>query len=166
MARLVKDFNKEISLYPIYALHDNGRLERVYEITSVRDYNHFDYELHHFIKFTDYSKNRKWYEDRGIRQKLILMRKKTHQHLENPVYFLDEESFKELYHISKSELLFDKKNYNRKVVLTERYLDEQNACCECCANNFCNVCIAPDSPKEMEEIEPNYRCEKWEIQNA
>lgn len=160
MSRVVKDFNKEISLYPIYALHDNGRLERVYEINSIHDYNHCEYELHHYIKFQNYTNNTDWYKERGIKQKLILMRKAAHQHLENPIYSLDEDTFFKKYHIKKSEILFNRKTYNTNTI-TEIPDTSAVMCCQNCAYNFCGICVGK-SIKEMQEVSPDFRCENWE----
>ena len=65
--------NEDIQKYPIYAL-DNGRLFRVYNIHSTRDYNHYMYSMHHYILRKHYEDNNQWYKDRGIEQKLEKIR--------------------------------------------------------------------------------------------
>ena len=81
-------------------------------IKTTKDYDHFSFELHHVIKFTQYEKNKQWYKNQGLEMCLILIPKIMHQHLENPIYELPENIFYEKYQIHKHELLFTKKDYD------------------------------------------------------
>ena len=119
MPALKKVMNDEIQKYQgrIYYLdmRSNG-LKPVIEfanwIKTIKDYDHFSFELHHVIKFTQYEKNRQWYKNQGLEMCLILIPKIMHQHLENPIYELPENIFYEKYQIHKHELLFTKKDYD------------------------------------------------------
>lgn len=105
-----KTLNEDIKEFPVYKVVNN-RIVPAPEIKSINDYVHWANDLHHYIKATSYKHNRKWYEDNGIQQKLILMTRAMHVHLENPVYNLTDKKFFERYHINKEELLFNKKKW-------------------------------------------------------
>jgi len=105
--------NEEIKKFDIFFLHDNGKLEQIYYIQSIDDYNHFELELHHRVPYTDWVMNTKNVQSLTD-ECLILMRKKTHQHLENPEYRLPRDKFIELYHIAPEELLFDVNKRNNQ----------------------------------------------------
>ena len=109
-----KDMKKEIELYKdeIYLLNTSGKLIKI-NINSLEQYNHSRCELHHFIQYQAYVQNSEWYEERGIKQKLILVSKICHEHIENRgIKVLTDEEFFNRYKIRRSELLFSKKgNY-------------------------------------------------------
>ena len=73
-------------------------------ITSTDSYNHFVYQLHHFIKKQSYERNKKWYKEKGIEQKLILLPTQCHIDLHNCI-----SNFKEKWGIPRKELLYDAK---------------------------------------------------------
>jgi hypothetical protein len=101
---------KEIQKYPIYVLNKEGKLIRTYQINGTKDYNHYMCNLHHYIPFQEYEKNKKWYQEKGIEQKLILMSIPIHEQIHNQaIKILSDEEFKERYKISKWELIFNKK---------------------------------------------------------
>jgi hypothetical protein len=90
-----------------YLLNRSGKLVKIY-LDSLSDYDHNQYELHHFISYQAYIKNPKWYEERGIKQKLILVSKICHEHIENRgIRILTDEEFKDRYKISRWELSFN-----------------------------------------------------------
>ncbi len=105
-----KTLNEDIKEFGVLEFR-NGRLLPAPYIQSVDDYIHGIYDLHHFIKAQDYKRNRKWYEQNGIKQVLIKLSRKIHTHLESPIYGLSEEQFWNTYHIRKSDLLFNKKKW-------------------------------------------------------
>lgn len=122
MARLNKIMNVEIKKYQgrIYYLEERfdaygniktPSVEPADWITDTTCYDHCSFELHHMIKFTHYEQNKKWYQEHGLENCLILIRKKMHQHLENPIHELPNEVFYNTYKINKWELVFDKDNY-------------------------------------------------------
>ena len=110
MVTVNNSLNEDIKEFPVYKVYQN-RIVPAPEIQSKDDYTHWYSDLHHFIKARSYKQNRAWYEEHGIEQKLILMPRVMHTHLENPVYQLTDEKFYNLYHIRKDVLLFNKKKW-------------------------------------------------------
>lgn len=103
--------NREIALYEIYSLTKMGRLSRVNWITSTSDYDHSQFELHHYIPYAVYERDKEWFQARGITQKLILMRKHTHEQLHfQAIKNLTDSEFKKYYKISRWELVFNRKH--------------------------------------------------------
>lgn len=96
--------NDDIKKFPVYGLSTQG-LVRI-EIHSTEDYNHYTHHLHHYIKQQDWKRNQKWFEERGIKQKLILLPVQCHLDLHNCV-----SNFKEKYNIDRAELLYNRRNY-------------------------------------------------------
>jgi hypothetical protein len=107
-----KDMAKELEKYKadsVYLLNKLGGLIRIY-INSLDDYDHFQFNLHHFIPYEIYAGNEKWYEERGIKQKLILMSKKCHEHVHDTgIKTLSDAQFERKYKIKRSMLIFSKK---------------------------------------------------------
>lgn len=101
-----KIMNNEIKNYDVFFLHDNGKLVQVFNVLSTTDYNHYFYEAHHFVPYTDWVLNTKNVQSLTD-QRIIIMRKITHQHLENPEHRLKRDKFIEIYNIAPEELLFD-----------------------------------------------------------
>lgn len=101
--------NEDISLFPIYGL-SQGKLIPL-SIENVNQYNHTTHNLHHFIKQQNYRKNKAWFDERGIKQKLILLPIYLHEQVHNQaVKNLTDEQFKEKYKISRWELLFNRRH--------------------------------------------------------
>ena len=100
---------EDIQRFPIYGLSD-GKLIPL-SIDNVNQYNHRTHNLHHFIKKGEYARNQKWYDERGIKQKLILLPIYLHEqvHLQ-AVKNLTDEEFKTQYKISRWELLFNRRH--------------------------------------------------------
>ena len=101
--------NEDIAKYGVYGLTHRGELVRV-PIYSTDDYNHYSHQLHHFIKQQDYKRNREWFDERGIKQKLILLPVQMHeevhyQGIKNPT----NKEFKEKYKISRYDLVFNRR---------------------------------------------------------
>lgn len=100
--------NKDIKLYPIYIFKD-GLLLPTKQITSTKDYNHYTHNLHHYIKKAVYDKNKEWFEERGIKQKLILVEIPLHEQLHyQAIHNLSDEEFKNKYKISRDILIYRK----------------------------------------------------------
>ena len=95
--------NEDIEKYPCYLVY-NKKLIKADWITSTDSYNHFVYQLHHFIKKQSYERNKKWYKEKGIEQKLILLPTQCHIDLHNCI-----SNFKEKWGIPRKELLYDAK---------------------------------------------------------
>lgn len=118
MSALKKIMNEEIKKYQgrIYYLDVRFGMPSIEPANWIFDtscYDHFSFELHHVIKFTQFEKNKKWFTERGLNMCLILIPKVLHQHLENPVYELPEEVFYNKYGIHKYKLLFNKTEYDK-----------------------------------------------------
>lgn len=104
------DMNEDIKEYDVYILTKSGKLKKINWIKSTDDYNHYFFNLHHFIEKQHYRKNREWYEERGIKQFLILLPVAIHEQLHGiAIKNLSDEEFKTRYKISKWELIFNKK---------------------------------------------------------
>ena len=116
MVTVNKTMNEDIKEFGVFSI-SNNRLVPNKLIKSIQDYNHNGWHLHHFIKAQDYKRNKKWYEDNNIIEKLIFMSSKMHTHLEDPIYGLSDEDFFRVYHIPKDDLLFNKKRWITKQVL-------------------------------------------------
>ncbi len=105
-----KNMDWEIWNYPCYKLCPRGRLVDI-PLQNTSEYNHQVSNLHHYIPYNQYKHNRKWFQDRGIEQKLILMPTIIHEQLHfQAVNNVSDEEFERLYGISRWELVFNKKH--------------------------------------------------------
>lgn len=106
----LKEMNAEIVKYKTYLLTKKGRLAEI-NLCSVDDYNHNVMQLHHFILFKDYLRNKEWFDKNGIEQKLILMPITVHEQVhQQAVKNLSDDDFLYKYGISRWNLLFSRKN--------------------------------------------------------
>lgn len=110
---LHKNMNKEIKKYQGCIFVFDSDTKRIYPadwIQTTADYDHFLFELHHVVPFTDWeiscSRFRK-YKKMPEQNALILLPKVMHQHLENPVYKLNKNDFEKVYGINPDIILFD-----------------------------------------------------------
>ena len=102
--------NKDIQKYDIFCLQ-NGKLKPVNWIQSVDDYNHNTLNLHHYIEKQHYDGNKKWYEERGISQKLILLPIPIHEQVHNiAIKNLSDFEFQKRFKISRWDLIFNKRH--------------------------------------------------------
>ena len=109
-----KIMNREIQLYDVYILNTRGQLKLANSIIkSTNDYSHLHCDLHHYIQYELYERNKQWFIDRGIKQKLILLKKYTHALVENrnSGKSMSDEDFYKKYKISRWDLLFRYKHY-------------------------------------------------------
>lgn len=105
-----QDMNRDIKQFHIYILTKSGNLKRIDSIKSTDDYNHYVFHLHHFIEKQHYNRNKQWYEERGIKQFLILLPVAIHEQLHGiAIKNLTDKEFKARYKISKWALIFNKK---------------------------------------------------------
>lgn len=105
-----KDMKKELEKYKmdVLLLTQEGELKPI-KLDSLDDYNHFTTELHHYIPYHYYIRNSKWFEDRGITQKLFLVSKVCHEHIHNQgIEILSDEAFEKRYNISRWKLIFNR----------------------------------------------------------
>lgn len=121
---LKKDMQKEIRKYEgcIYYFDiDSKQLLPAEWIINLDSYNHFECELHHYVPFTDWERNTKNVRELAKNNRLILLPKIMHQHLENPLYKLPDKDFERIYGIDPKTLLFD---VNRRTDNLEQSLHE------------------------------------------
>lgn len=111
------NMNSEINKWDIYYLEQRyditgnaltPHIKPAVWINSTKDYDHFSFELHHVIPYTDWERNTKNVREKtGGKNVLILLPKVMHQHLENPVYKLSKPDFERIYKIHPDEILYD-----------------------------------------------------------
>lgn len=102
--------NEDIKKYPIFFLYQ-GKLLPCEWIKSTNDYNHNDYNLHHYIKRRHYVENKQWYDKRGIQQKLIYMPFWLHKQVHNEAdRNLTDAEFEDKFLISRWDLFFNRKH--------------------------------------------------------
>ena len=106
-----KNMKKELVKFKdsIYLLNKSGNLIKI-NINSLDQYNHYEYELHHYIQYNTYIQNPQWYEEREIKQKLILVSKICHEHIEDRgIKILTDEEFYNKYNIERQKLIYRRK---------------------------------------------------------
>lgn len=107
--KLHKNMNEEIKKYNgriFYFDVNKKKIRRADWISSTADYDHYFFELHHVVPFTDWEKNTRNVQSL-VNNALILIPKVMHQHLENPIYKLNKEDFERIYGISPDLILYD-----------------------------------------------------------
>lgn len=102
--------NDDIKKYPIYRIAD-GQYIRMYSIKSTDDYDHFRFNLHHYIKDSSYKKNEKWYKEHKIEQKLLLIPIAMHEQIHETAgqNTLTDEEFYRTYKISRWDCIFSRR---------------------------------------------------------
>lgn len=115
MGTVFKNMNEDIKAFKVYGIKQN-RLVLLPEIVDIHSYNHELCQLHHYIKAQEYKRNKNWFLENNIEEKLILMPTIMHEHLESPIYGLTDEQFYRKYRIEREILLFNKKHWIRKQV--------------------------------------------------
>lgn len=109
--QLKPSMNEDIKEFDIFILTKSGQLKKINWIKSTDDYNHYMLNLHHYIPRHDFNKNRKWYEERKIKQKLILMPISMHEQVHNQaVHNLSDDDFYGWYKVDRWELVFNRKH--------------------------------------------------------
>lgn len=107
-------FNEQIAEFGVYRLLGN-RLVRDWYIQDVNCYNHFEYELHHYILEQEYYRYPERYK---YKQRLILLPKQLHKDLHSAMSdarFLNAKSNKN-YRIERDVLLYrHRKVENEKI---------------------------------------------------
>lgn len=107
---LKKDMAKEIQKYQGKIYYYEQSTHQIYPanwIQSLDDYNHYEYELHHVVPFTDWELNIKNVREIVGENALILISRIMHHHLENPIHRLTKEEFESVYGIHPDLILFD-----------------------------------------------------------
>ena len=58
--------NEDIERYPVFMVNSKGGLKQI-DIKSTDDYNHFEFELHHFVPKSMRKNNLELYAGKGYR---------------------------------------------------------------------------------------------------
>lgn len=98
--------NEDIEKYPIFMLY-NKEIMPITWIKSTSDYNHYVYQLHHFVRKTIRKNSLSFYKRVEHLQKLILIPSKMNYDLEN----MGEDTFYNEYGIDKNTLVFSRKKW-------------------------------------------------------
>jgi hypothetical protein len=96
--------NDDIKEFSVYGLSKEGLVP--IEIESTDDYNHYTHHLHHFITQQEWKRNKEWYKERGIEQKLILMPVWVHREIHDMQY--SDKEFEKKFNVSRWDLLFNR----------------------------------------------------------
>ena len=103
--------NEDIKKYPVFYYYKGKILSAEDMIFSTADYCHTTHNLHHYIPRSQYEKNKSWYAERGIKQKLILMPISMHEQVHNQaVHNLSDDDFYGWYKVDRWELVFNRKH--------------------------------------------------------
>lgn len=101
--------NADLACYPVYSLTHRGEL-MLSGVTSTDDYNHLTHHIHHYIRQGAYAGNKDWYDNHGIKQKLILLPVWVHEQVHNTaIKNLTDEEFVQRFKISRWDLVFNKR---------------------------------------------------------
>lgn len=95
--------NEDISKYPRYLFY-NKKLVKANWITSTDSYNHFVYQLNHFIRKSVRKNSPEFYKNVEPLQKLILMPAQMNYDLET----MGEEEFYKKWGVNKNDLVFSR----------------------------------------------------------
>ena len=98
--------NKDIKQYPTFIFYDNQLLPAEW-ITSTASYNHFAWQLHHFIRKSVRKNSPDFYKRVEHLQKLILIPNQMNYDLET----MGEDKFKEVYGVNKDDFVFSRKKW-------------------------------------------------------
>ena len=104
-----KDMQLEIQKYQGRIYYYDEVDKQIYPanwVHSLEDYNHYGYEAHHIIPYTDWELNTKNVKDYYVNA-LVIIPKVMHQHLENPEYKLPKEVFEKIYGINPDSIYLD-----------------------------------------------------------
>ena len=95
--------NEDIKKFPVYLLYA-GSLQRADWVTDTEKYDHYNWQLHHYVKQQTWRRNEAELKKKGIEQKLILLPTKCHLDLHACL-----SNFEEKWGIKRSELMYGAK---------------------------------------------------------
>lgn len=95
--------NEDIKKYPVFLLYA-GSLQKAEWVTNTESYDHYNWQLHHFVKQQEWKRNEKLLKAKGVEQKLILLPIQCHIDLHACI-----SNFKEKWGIARNELLYGAK---------------------------------------------------------
>ncbi len=96
--------NEDIAKYPVFMVH-NRELVPAHWIQSTANYNHYAYQLNHFVRKSIRKNSPEFYERVEHLQKLILMPSQMNYDLET----MGEDAFYKKWGIDKNKLVFNRK---------------------------------------------------------
>jgi hypothetical protein len=103
--------NDDLAKYPVYALAITGEIIPMPHIKTTADYNHLTHHIHHFIHKGQYERNKKWYDERGIKQKLFYIPGWLHEQIHRQaVKNLTDTEFEQKFKISRWDLVFNRRH--------------------------------------------------------
>ena len=107
----IPSMNDDLKKYPLYCIGFGGETYLCTWVKSTLDYDHSVMNIHHYIPKGEYFKNKKWYDERGIAQKLFYIPIWFHELIHNQaIKNLSDEKFEQKYNISRWELLFNRRH--------------------------------------------------------
>ena len=95
--------NEDIKKYPCFMVYNKNTVSADW-ITSTESYNHFAYQLNHFIRQSVRKNSKDFYEKVEALQKLILMPSQMNYDLET----MSEEGFFKKWNMNKNDLVFSR----------------------------------------------------------
>lgn len=98
--------NDDIRKYPCYLLY-NRSLQKIDWLQSIESYNHYVYQLHHFIRQSVRKNSPDFYKRVEHLQRLILMPSACNYDLES----MGEDAFRKKWGMDKNSLVFNRKKW-------------------------------------------------------
>lgn len=98
--------NDDLSLYPVYMFY-GGRLQTADWIKNTQNYDHYNWQIHHFIRQSVRKNSPDFYKRVEHLQKLLLVPKQMNYDLET----MGEKRFKEVYGVNKDDFVFSRKKW-------------------------------------------------------
>lgn len=96
--------NEDIAKYPVFMLHNRELIPAPW-IISTDCYNHYSYQLNHFVRKSIRKNSPEFYSRVEYLQKLILMPAQMNYDLET----MGEDSFLNKWRVDKNSLVFNRK---------------------------------------------------------
>lgn len=98
--------NDDLQKYPVYMVYNN-ELQKADFIKDTGCYNHYAYQIHHFIRKSVRKNSPEFYARIEHLQKLILVPKEMNYDLET----MGEDKFFSKWKIKKNDLVFNRKEW-------------------------------------------------------
>ena len=104
--------NDDLKQYPLYCVGTNGEIIPCTWIKTTSDYDHNIANVHHFIPKGQYKRNKKWFDEHGIEQKLFYIPAWFHLIIHNDPAgeTITDEQFEKRFKISRWELIFNRRH--------------------------------------------------------
>lgn len=96
--------NDDIKEFPVFLLYA-GTLQNADWVTNTESYDHYNWQLHHFVKQQEWKRNADKLKAKGVEQKLFLLPIQCHLDLHACLT-----GFEDKWGISRDKLLYGAKN--------------------------------------------------------